>query len=143
MRYILPILIGENHTRSDPYIHQMRNGWDRLLLHHGGGTEQRPGRDKEDILQLSPAHRAEDMTAQHRRAASAARAARVDVLTLGEYHNAAVAVTAADIHTLFSEQIRKQPRSDAPEVAGDDPVIVARPRARPLQKPKYGVRSSW
>ena len=75
----------------------MRDRRDALLLHDGSRAEQRACRNKPDIAKYALAHLVEDISAQHRRAAAAPRASRVDVLALVKDHHAAVAVAFAEI----------------------------------------------
>ena len=50
-----------SYVRTD--IDQMGDGGDRLLLHDGGGTEQRARRHKKNITESAVAHFVEDITA--------------------------------------------------------------------------------
>lgn len=120
----------------------MRDRRDGLLLHHGRGTEQRAGRDKQDITENALAHFVEDITAQYRRAAAAARSAGMNVLILVKDHHAAVAVTLAEIYALFSQQIPQQACSDPPEITGKDHIIILNQALRLAQIPIDGVRRS-
>ena len=92
-----------------PDVDQMGDGWDALLLHHGGGAEHRAGRYEKDIAVHAALHTVQNMPAQHGRAAAAARAARVDVLVLAEYHHPAVLVDFCDIYAFFFQKVIKQP----------------------------------
>ena len=83
----------------------MSDGGDGLLLHDCGGAEQCACRDEEDIAEGSVTHFVEDIAAQHRGTASAARSAGVDVLIFVKDHHAAVAVALAELDAFFAEQI--------------------------------------
>lgn len=83
----------------------MGDGGDALLLHDGGRAEQRACRNEEDIAESAVAHFVEDIAAQHRGTASAARSAGVDVLIFIKDHHAAVAVALAELDAFFAEQI--------------------------------------
>ena len=118
----------------------MGYGRDGLLLHHGRGAEQGAGGDEKDVAQPPRAHTAQDMTAQHRGAAPAARAAGVDVLSLAEYHDTAVVVARAQIDAFREQQIIQQPRAHPPQIACEHRVIVIRVRICRAKEPVYGVR---
>ena len=83
----------------------MSDGGDGLLLHDGSRAEQGACGHKEDIAEGALAHFIEDIAAQHRGTASAARSAGMDVLTLIKDHHAAVAVALAELDAFFTEQI--------------------------------------
>lgn len=86
-------------------IDQVGDTWNGLLLHDGGGAEQCSCGHKKDIAEGALAHFVEDITAQHRGTASAARSAGVDVLIFIKDHHAAVAVALAELDPFFTEQI--------------------------------------
>lgn len=115
---------------------------DRLFLQNGRRAEQRAGRDKQDIAISSAAEISEDMPAQYRRAASASRSARVDVLTVVKDHHAAVLMLCRDIDPFFQHQVTQQLRSDTPQITRKDRVIIINIRIRRAKKPIYGVRRS-
>jgi len=123
-------------------MHKMGNRRNTLLLHDGRRTQQRAGRHKEDIAVKPLTHHRKDIAAQYRRAASASRAARVNVLTLVKDHHTAVAVTLSEIDSLFRKQITQQTRSDLSQIAGKDHVVVADTASGRLQIAVDGVRSS-
>ena len=115
---------------------------DGELLHHRGGTHQGSRGDEEDVAQPPGAHLAQDMPAKHRRAAAAAGASGVDVLTLGIDHDAAVPVPRSDIDALLEHEIVQQTRSDPPQIAGEYSVIVISVGVCRAKVSPYGVRRS-
>lgn len=132
----------KDRPSSYPDIHQMSDRRYSLLLHHRGGAEQRACRDEQDIAVAPRAQAAQYMPAQHRGTAPAARASGVDVLSLAEYHHAAVPVVRRQVYALLQQQIIQQPRAHPPQIACEDAVIVPRIGIGRAQEAIYGVRRS-
>lgn len=113
-----------------------------LLLHNGSRTQQRSGRHKKDITVFPRSHGVQDMPAQYRSAASASRAARMNVLFFIKDQDSAVIMPLPEVNSLFKEKIPQQPRAYSPEIPCEYHIIVARPCSRPFKIAVYGVRRS-
>ena len=107
----------------------MRNTGDRFSLQNGCRREQRSGRDKEDVSLFFQPHTIEDMPAQHRRAAAASGASRVDVYILGTVdHHAAVLVDRLNVDPLEDQKLIQKLAADLPQIPGIDRVKLRRLR---------------
>ena len=118
----------------------MCDSGDTLPLLHRGGTQQRAGRRKQNVLQPPLPHLPEYMRRQYRRTASRAGSARVDIRRFFKHQHAAIIVAIADIDALLRQKLNKQLRPDLSEIAGKYRVKIADLTLRPLQIPIDGVR---
>ena len=120
----------------------MRGRGDSHFLHNCRRAEQRARRHEQDIAVLSPLHSVKDISAQHRRTASAAGASGVHILALVKNHHPAVAVIRPEVDPLLRQKIAQQPRPHAPEVAGEKHIVVPELRPAPDKVAVYGIRRS-
>ena len=115
---------------------------DGELLHDGGRAEQGSRGHEKDVAKPPRAHAAQDVSAQHRGAAAAARASRVNVLSLAEDHDPAVLVTGAEIDALVQQKVIQQSGAYPAQIAGVYHVVVISVGISSAKIPPYGVRRS-
>ena len=103
----------------------MRDAGNAFALLHERGGHKRACRREQHVFQLALPYPREYMPAEHRRAAPAAGAARVNVLLFAvEYHHTAVVVPLTELHAVLHEQVVQQVAADISEVAGQYEVEV-------------------
>ena len=114
---------------------QMRDRRNAPALLRGGRAEQSACGDKQDVSKHAALQLAEQLGAEHRRAAAAAGTACMHILCLAvKYQQAAVVLPA--------QQIIQNAAAHQPQIARHDPVIVLRRRSAVVQEPQNGVRGS-
>ena len=88
---------------------------------------ERTRRRKQNAAPLALGKSAHDKRAEHRCRASAARAARVNVLPLAiEDQNATVGVKLSELNSVAAEKHLERGVPDGAEVAGHDHVVIVR-----------------
>lgn len=118
----------------------MRDRRDRLLLQNGRRTQQCACRHEQDIAIPPRTHIPQDVSAQHGRTASAARASGMDVLLVIEDHHAAVLVLRHQVDPLLQQQIVQKPAPDPSQIAGEYCVVIIHIRIGRAEVTVYGVR---
>lgn len=105
--------------RFGPQAHQMRNAGNRLALLACRQRHQRSRAEEQHIRETSCEQIAKHGRAQHRRGASAARSARVHILTLSVIqHQPAVVVYGGNVVSLAQSKLPLKIAAHCAEIAG-------------------------
>ena len=133
---------AEGLCPSGDQVYQVGDAGDALPLLGGGGGHQRAGADEQDAFQLPLLHFFQQVGAEDRRRAAAARAARVDILLAAVIdQQPAVGVIGAERIALSFAELAEQVTPHGGQVAGDNQVVVVRLGGGILKEGRQGIRS--